>query len=154
LQPLTFYQPTCERAQKGTLIQAEPEVSQEEGVNGCVEVIARLTEGSIFGTVTYQPELDSTLEETDPPMNIMDIQCLRDDQGHFQLFVDAEIPVQRTTSLQPIKAMLTAYYQPADKQLTWYGLEVGLDESKGSGNATTPVTVPATSIVLEQTLTP
>ena len=120
----------------------------------CAQVSAQLSRAVFNGTVIYQSDLEASLQRSAPPMNIVNIQCLRDEQGNMQMFADAEIPVQRETVQPPIKAMLTAYYQPGDEQLTWYGLEVGFNEDEFSGNSTAPVLVPTTSIILKQELSP
>lgn len=134
--------------QESAPTQAQPEVSKER-VDSCAEMAMRITEGRFTGTLTYQPGSDTSIQESAPPMNIVNIQCLRDEQGNMHMFADAEIPVQR-----PIKAMLTTYYQPGDEQLTWYGLEVGFNDDECSGNSMAPALVPSTSIVLRQQLSP
>ena len=136
-------------------------IDNQNPVYSCNEIAAQLVEGAFDGTVTHPPELDVPLQQSVMAMNVVDIQCLRDEQGSFQLIADAEIPIQydsgSMTAAMPaqhtIKAMLTAYYQPADGGVTWYGLQVGLGESESSGNNTEPVLVPTTSIVLKQQLT-
>ena len=138
-------------------------VDDQSTIYSCSEITALLPEKPLTGTVAFQPEPGSVaLQQSAAGLNLLDVQCLRNDQGSFQLIADAEIPIQYdsegVTTAMPlrhtIKAMLTAHYQPGDERLIWYDLEVGLSDSEGSANTVSPVLVPTTSIVLEQVLSP
>ena len=144
-------------------IQPADSIVTKRDVNSCAELQSALSEIGFAGTIRYQSgQSRETEQQAISNMSSLNIQCLRTENGHFQLFADVLLPVSFSADSaiaaapgsQMIRSMLTAYYQPGDEQLTWYGVEVRLNDTGGSGNTTTPFLVPTTSVVLEQALSP
>ena len=90
-----LFQNDSERLQR-TFGQFDTDVTQT--IYSCRQIAAQLQESLLAGSVAYKTFPNFITRQSIEGMTLLDVQCLRDMQGGFQLFANAEVPIQVSAS--------------------------------------------------------